>query len=64
MATTANKKDVRDFKPTLGGGSDAKDTQMLKGEGKFSKDQLEDNVTHPHTTGKAPDGGRKGGESY
>jgi hypothetical protein len=48
-------KDPLDIKPEVDNGTDVKETQMLKGKGKFSKAQLADNIVQPYTTGKAPD---------
>jgi hypothetical protein len=38
-----HKSNLRNMVITTGSGKDVKDTQMLKGEGKFSSDQNESN---------------------
>ena len=55
-------QDIRKYRPKIAT-TDVKDTQMLKGEGKFTPAQNEENETIPFTTGKAPDPGHCGGEA-
>ncbi len=56
------KQDIRKYHPKVGG-TDVKDTAMLKGEGAFTSAQNEENETVPFSTGKAPDFGKCGGEA-
>ena len=58
-----NKKDMRKFKPTVGMGTDVKNTQMLGGKGAMTPAQNETNETVPHTTGAAPKCTPYGGEN-
>lgn len=53
--------DITTFEPVVGQGADVNSTEMLKGKGKFSKDQLADNVTQPYATGAAKDSAPHGG---
>jgi hypothetical protein len=56
------KQDPTKYKPSVGG-TDVKDTSMLKGQGAFTAAQNEQNETVPYTTGKAPKQGNLGGEA-
>jgi hypothetical protein len=48
------KKDILLHEPTVDSGEDVRETQMLKGKGKFSKAQLDTNTVQPYASGAAP----------
>ncbi len=59
----AKDMDIRKKQCSIDEGTDVKNTQMLKGKGKFSSAQNETNVTTPYNTGSAPPSGGLGGKS-